>query len=77
MYASIYLSFYVMECSSFVVRYRNGSAGEILIFARHATKDNVTEIMFQESRETNYQNVQDQRNVLSRYNTHRMEKNMR
>ena len=42
---------------NFVVQSPNGSAGEILIFANHAIKNNATVITYLESREISCQNV--------------------
>lgn len=44
--------------ASFAARLLNGSAGEILISVSRVIRNNVVEIMFQESREINYLNVQ-------------------
>ncbi len=51
--------------ANFVVVQPNGSAGEILIFVILAIKDNVPEIMSQNTRRINYQNVEGLENVLS------------
>jgi hypothetical protein len=42
---------------NFAVVQLNGSAGEILIFVNHVIKDNVQEIMSQNTQRINYQNV--------------------